>query len=144
MIFLSFRAQTITWHHSKSLSLAITFPIAPSGAPPSLSARRRAICWHISPWSMAAHLPGLPGRRGGPQARKWDNVFTPVHCGEQNAAFVPSQIFLQKNILPVLVKRRTASRRRFMAHYLAMQAGVPCSNSVRNRSTRSQTNSNSA
>ncbi len=25
--------------------------------------------------------------RNGPQALKWDAVFTPVHCGEQNAAF---------------------------------------------------------
>lgn len=25
--------------------------------------------------------------RGGPQAPRWDDVFTPVHCGEQNAAF---------------------------------------------------------
>ena len=25
--------------------------------------------------------------RKGPEPRKWDDVFTPVHCGEQNAAF---------------------------------------------------------
>ncbi len=25
--------------------------------------------------------------RNGPQAKKWDDIFTPVHCGEQNAAF---------------------------------------------------------
>lgn len=25
--------------------------------------------------------------RNGPQAKKWDEVFTPVHCGEQNTAF---------------------------------------------------------
>ncbi len=26
-------------------------------------------------------------RRNGPQAQRWDDVFTPVHCGEQNSAF---------------------------------------------------------
>src|SRR6266516_1189675 len=25
--------------------------------------------------------------RNGPQAKKWDDIFTPVHCGEHNAAF---------------------------------------------------------
>ncbi len=25
--------------------------------------------------------------RGGPEAQRWDDIFTPVHCGEQNMAF---------------------------------------------------------
>jgi superfamily I DNA/RNA helicase len=34
--------------------------------------------------------------RGGPNPQKWDDIFTPIHCGEQNAAFrvvanIPSQ-----------------------------------------------------
>ncbi|HTK06023.1 MAG TPA: ATP-dependent helicase [Ktedonobacteraceae bacterium] len=36
--------------------------------------------------------------RGGPEAQRWDDVFTPVHCGEQNTAFrsvanIPSKTY---------------------------------------------------
>jgi superfamily I DNA/RNA helicase len=39
--------------------------------------------------------------RKGPQPRKWDDVFTPVYCGEQNAAFrvvanIPSRDFFTR------------------------------------------------
>src|SRR5258708_17010894 len=39
--------------------------------------------------------------RSGPQPLKWDDVFTPVHCGEQNAAFrtvanIPSKDFFAR------------------------------------------------
>ncbi|QBD78204.1 ATP-dependent helicase [Ktedonosporobacter rubrisoli] len=39
--------------------------------------------------------------RNGPQPLKWDNVFTPVHCGEQNTAFravanIPSRAYFAR------------------------------------------------
>lgn len=41
-------------------------------------------------------------KRGGPDAKKWDDVFTPVYCGEQNAAFrlvanIPSKEYFARS-----------------------------------------------
>lgn len=80
-----------TNHHLASLEIALAHNRIPYRAAGGSSFFKRK-----TTRDMLAYLALIDGirvyqeylaLRGGPQALKWDDVFTPVHCGEQNAAF---------------------------------------------------------
>ncbi|MBV9616916.1 MAG: ATP-binding domain-containing protein, partial [Ktedonobacteraceae bacterium] len=80
-----------TNHHLASLEIALARNRIPYRAAGGSSFFKRK-----TTRDMLAYLALVDGMRiyqdylasrNGPQPRKWDDVFTPVHCGEQNAAF---------------------------------------------------------
>ncbi len=94
-----------TNHHLASLELALAHASVPYRTPGGSSFFKRR-----TTRDMLAYLALIDGRRlyqeylqerQGPNPRKWDEIFTPILCGEQNAAFrmvanIPSQDYFMR------------------------------------------------
>ncbi len=94
-----------TNHHLASLELALAHASVPYRTPGGSSFFKRR-----TTRDMLAYLALIDGQRlyqeyllerQGPNARKWDEIFTPILCGEQNAAFravanIPSQEYFTR------------------------------------------------